>query len=218
MSGRGCALGTSAASGVRWRSAGSWSGNRTPRSATGASHRARPHRHSACRLATVRWTPMVSTHNPLITSLDRPHGQRTVHAVPWSVTLNNSLQCMHRAVTGNLAVCCIQAVIVAFPSGGHFVPRFATRRSHSASISSYVVSISANAKVSDGSQPPGAPASPLGVPAGARSLDRHGSIESEVLLEALHTQAGRGHRTASSPSVYGSWSSLVGRAGWNAQG
>ena len=29
-----------------------------------------------------------------------------------------------------------------------------------------------NAKVSDGSQPPGASASPLGVPAGARSLDR----------------------------------------------
>jgi len=30
----------------------------------------------------------------------------------------------------------------------------------------------ANAKVSDGSQPPGAPTSPLGVPAGFRSLDR----------------------------------------------
>ncbi len=29
-----------------------------------------------------------------------------------------------------------------------------------------------NAKVSDGSQPPSEPASPLGVPAGARSLDR----------------------------------------------
>jgi len=29
-----------------------------------------------------------------------------------------------------------------------------------------------NAKVSDGSQPPSAPASPLGVPAGSRSLDR----------------------------------------------
>jgi hypothetical protein len=33
----------------------------------------------------------------------------------------------------------------------------------------------ANVKVSDGSQPPEAPTSPLGVPAGARSLDRHGS-------------------------------------------
>ena len=31
-----------------------------------------------------------------------------------------------------------------------------------------------NAKVSDGSQPPKTAASPLGVPAGARSLDRHG--------------------------------------------
>jgi len=29
-----------------------------------------------------------------------------------------------------------------------------------------------NAKVSDGSQPPGTVAPPLGVPAGARSLDR----------------------------------------------
>ncbi|MEK0449222.1 MAG: hypothetical protein RL088_1490 [Verrucomicrobiota bacterium] len=51
---------------------------------------------------------------------------------------------MHRAVTGNLAVCCIHAVTVAFPSGGHFGPRFAARRSHSASISSYVVSMTAN--------------------------------------------------------------------------
>ncbi len=58
-----------------------------------------------------------------------------------------------------------------------------------------------NAKVSDGSQPPGAPASPLGVPAGSRSLDRHGSIESEVLLEGPRTQAGRGHRPSPSRSL-----------------
>ncbi len=73
-------------------------------------------------------------------------------------------------------------------------------------------------KVSDGSQPPGAPASPLGVMAGARSLDRHGSIESEVLLEATRTQAGRGQCPEPCLSQYGSWSLLVGRACWNAQG
>lgn len=116
---------------------------RTPKVSDG-SHQRRPHRHSACRMASVHWTVMVSTHNPRNTSLDRSHGQLTVHAVPWCVTLNNSLQCRHRAVTGNLAVCCIQAVIVAFPSGGNLLPGSDASRSHSASISSYVVSISAN--------------------------------------------------------------------------
>jgi len=32
------------------------------RSATGASHPGQPHRHSACRLAPVRWTVMVRPH------------------------------------------------------------------------------------------------------------------------------------------------------------
>jgi hypothetical protein len=46
----------------------------------------------------------------------------------------------------------------------------------------------ANAKVSDGSQPPGASASPLGVPAGARSLDRLVRLPSSVPGEAPDAQ------------------------------
>jgi hypothetical protein len=46
---------------------------------------------------------------------------------------------MHRAVIGNLAVCCKKAVVVALASGGHAGPKLAASRSHSASISSYVV-------------------------------------------------------------------------------
>ena len=42
--------------GQRPRYKGGWSWSPTQRSATGASHRRRPHRHSACRLAPVRWT------------------------------------------------------------------------------------------------------------------------------------------------------------------
>jgi len=79
-------------------------------------------------------------------------------------------------------------------------------------------SIGPTTKVSDGSQQPAASTSPLGVPAGARSLDRPGSIESEVLLEAPHTQAGHGHRPSPSLALSGSWSFLVGRACRNAQG
>jgi hypothetical protein len=41
-----------------------------------------------------------------------------------------------------------------------------------------------NAKVSDGSQPPGTSATPLGVPAGYRSLDRHGSARMTSLVSS----------------------------------
>ena len=42
-----------------------------------------------------------------------------------------------------------------------------------------------NVKVSDGSQPAATPATPLGVPAGARSLDRHGSAWCDVASYTL---------------------------------
>jgi hypothetical protein len=45
--------------------------------------------------------------------------------------------------------------------------------------------MTANAKVSDGSQPPGASATPLGVPAGARSLDRLVRASSNLALPNL---------------------------------
>ena len=45
-----------------------------------------------------------------------------------------------------------------------------------------------NAKVSDGSQPPGASASPLGVPTGARSLNRLVRLPSAVPGEAHDNQ------------------------------
>jgi hypothetical protein len=77
--------------------------------------------------------------------------------------------------------------------------------------------IQPNAKVSDGGQPTATATSPLGVPAGARSLDRHGSIESVVLLKGPRAQAGRGHRRSPYLSLHGSRSSLVGRACRNAQ-
>jgi hypothetical protein len=48
----------------------------------------------------------------------------------------------------------------------------------------------ANAKVSDGSQLPRTAASPLGVPAGARSLDRHGwaSLASLLMCHRISVQ------------------------------
>jgi hypothetical protein len=49
-----------------------------------------------------------------------------------------------------------------------------------------------NAKVSDGSQPPATSASPLGVPAGTRSLDRLVRLTSWVPQEGTNPQASPG--------------------------
>ena len=68
-----------------------------------------------------------------------------------------------------------------------------------------------NAKVSDGSQPPGASASPLGGPAGARSLNRLVRLNSVVLPPDSPPQAGRGQYPTESPSLSGSWSCRVGK-------
>ena len=102
--------------------------HRSPKASPESRHRSRRH--------------VVHSQSPLIVSLERPQGQLTLHAVPRSATPINSPQCIHRAVIGNLAVCCSKAVIVAFPSGGHAGPRLAASRFHSASIISYVVNMS----------------------------------------------------------------------------
>lgn len=88
-----------------------------------------------------------SAYRPFKVSFDRPQGQVTAQAVsngPESVTLSNWPQCMQHAVTGSPAVCCIKAVMMDFISGGSGRVDWVTRRSHSASISSYVASIIIN--------------------------------------------------------------------------
>ena len=67
-----------------------------------------------------------------------------------------------------------------------------------------------NAKVSDGSQPPATSASPLGVPAGARSLDR---LVGLPLRWIYPQETGRRKNPAGAASVIvvvGSWSKADG--------
>jgi hypothetical protein len=137
------------------------------RSATGASNPRRPHRHSACRLAPVRWTALVRLNQRYSW---KPHTRKQAMAI----ARRRLLLCLDH---------------------GHFWlgERAGILRGDRRPRAILVVLVrKSNAKVSDGSQPPGTAAPPLGVPAGCRSLDRLVRLESWVPQEGTRPQASAG--------------------------